>query len=253
MLVEIGPVKTFGLMFGLAFLASGVVLARRLRETGRPVDWAYELIFAALVGGYIGGRLAWVIENPGQVDGAGDLIGGTGLVWYGGALGGALAVVLWGRRKEPLGPWLYDACAVPLAIGYAVGRVGCQLSGDGDYGEPWAGPWSMPYPDGTVPTTEDVHPTPLYESFTMGLVALALWRVRDRARPLGLISLYLLAAGSVRFLVEFVRRNDAIVAGLTLPQLQSLLLVALGLVLLARIGGPFAPRPTAGATVRPAT
>jgi phosphatidylglycerol---prolipoprotein diacylglyceryl transferase len=247
MLVELGPVKTFGLMFGLAFLTSGAVLARRLRETGRPADWAYELIFAALVGGYVGARIAWIIENPDRVDGPGDLIGGTGLVWYGGALGGALAVSFWARRKAPLGPWLFDACAAPLAIGYAVGRVGCQLSGDGDYGEPWSGPWAMPYPDGTVPTTEDVHPTPLYESFVMGLVALALWRVRDRVRPYGLIGLYLLAAGTLRFLVEFVRRNDAVLAGLTLPQLQSVLLVAAGAVLLVRIGGPFEPRPAARA------
>ena len=80
---------------------------------------------------------------------------------------------------------LLDICAPALAIGYAVGRIGCQLSGDGDYGIPWDGPWAMAYPDGTVPTDVAVHPTPIYETLAMGLVAYVLWRLRFSlpARP----------------------------------------------------------------------
>ena len=97
--------------------------------------------------------------------------------------------------------------AVPLALGYAIGRIGCQLSGDGDYGKAWDGPWAMAYPHGTVPTHQTVHPTPIYETLAMGLVAYLLWRLRDRYRPGILFAIYLVCAGVERLLVEFIRRN----------------------------------------------
>ena len=222
--------KTFGLMFGLGFLAAGAVLARRLVELGRPPDWAYEIIFAGLLGGVVGSRVWWLAENPDRIDDFGSVFGGSGLVWYGGAIGGAIAVVLWARRRGMLGLGLLDLTAPGLAIGYAVGRIGCQLSGDGDYGEAWAGPWAMGYADGVVPTEagEIVHPTPMYETLTMGLVALGLWHLRDRLAPGRLFALYLIFAGGERLLVEFVRRNEAAVAGLTAAQLISVAMLAWG-------------------------
>jgi phosphatidylglycerol---prolipoprotein diacylglyceryl transferase len=237
-LVEVGPVKTFGLLLALAFLSCGAVLARRLREQGRPVDMAYEMMFAAIVGGLVGARLLWLVENPGEAD-LGGVFGNSGLTFYGGAVGGALAVLLYVWRKGMLGAWLLDIAAVPLAIGYAIGRLGCQTSGDGDYGEPSGLPWAMPYPDGTVPTTDAVHPTPLYETLAMGLVAWGLWRLRDRVRPGGLFALWMVAAGVERFLVELIRRNDPVLVGLTLPQVQSVVLALAGVVLLVLWRGPF--------------
>ncbi len=142
-------------------------------------------------------------------------------------------MILWARWRRFLGWQLFDTAAVPLAIGYAIGRVGCQLSGDGDYGIHSDLPWAMSYPDGTVPTTDTVHPTPVYETLAMGLVAVVLWRLRDRFAPGVLFGLYLVAAGLERFLVEFVRRNEEVVAGLTQPQLISLALMALGAAILA--------------------
>jgi phosphatidylglycerol:prolipoprotein diacylglycerol transferase len=154
-------------------------------------------------------------------------------VWFGGLVGGALGVVLWAHWRGFLGWQLFDVAAVPLAIGYAIGRVGCQLSGDGDYGIHSDLPWAMSYPDGTVPTTDTVHPTPVYETLAMGVAGVVLWRLRDRF-PLGvLFGLYLIIAGLERFLVEFIRRNEEIVAGLTQPQLISLGLMALGAAIVA--------------------
>ncbi|HVE68873.1 MAG TPA: prolipoprotein diacylglyceryl transferase [Solirubrobacteraceae bacterium] len=227
--------KTFGLMFALAFLAIGALAGRRFRELGRPVDWAYEIAFAALAGGLVGARLYFLAENWDDVsdDLLGNLFSGSGLVWYGGLIGGALAVVAWAWRRGFLGLGLLDFCAPLLALGYAIGRIGCQLSGDGDYGEAWDGPWAMAYPDGEVPTTEEVHPTPIYETLAMGVTALFLFRRRDAYRPGVLFALYLVLAGLERFLVEFVRRNDAVAAGLTAPQLESLVLLAAGVVWLA--------------------
>lgn len=218
--------QTFGLVVALAFVAAGALLARRLRELGRPVDWAYEIVAVALVGGLVGAKAYFLIQNGG---GSGGVFSGSGLVWYGGAGGGALAVVLWAWRRGVLGLALLDLAAPALALGYAVGRLACQLAGDGDYGRPSDLPWAMGYPHGEVPTAERVHPTPLYESLAMGLVALLLWRARDRVRPGVLFAAYLLAAGAERFLVEFLRRNQAVVAGLTGPQVISAALIVAGL------------------------
>ena len=235
MLPEIGPIKTFGLMFGLAFVAAGLVLARRLREQGRQPDFAYEVIFAGLVGGVVGSRLWWFFDNYAENsdDVLGNLFGGSGLTWYGGAIGGAAAVILWARRKGMANLGLLDMCAPALALGYAIGRVGCQLAGDGDYGEDWDGPWAMAYPDAVVPTDVPVHPTPIYETLAMGMAAYVLWRLRDRFAPGRLFALYLVLAGLERFLVEFVRRNEPALAGLTTAQLVSLAMLVAGAVWLA--------------------
>src|ERR671920_249240 len=158
--IHLGPLdlQTFGLAFACAFLASGALFSRRLRELGKPADWTYEAVFAALIGGLVGSRLDYIIQN-------------------------------------------WD-----------------DLSGDVDYGEPSDLPWAMSYPEGTVPTTDEVHPTPIYETFTMGLVTLLLWNLRDRLAPGMLFGLYLFLGGLERFLVEFIRRNDEVLAGLTVPQ-----------------------------------
>lgn len=252
------PLKTFGLMFALGFLAAGAVLTRRLREQGRPVDWAYELIFAGLAGGIVGSRLAWILQNWDEA--SGDLLGtifsGSGLVWYGGAIGGAITVCLWAWRRGILGVGLLDLCAPALALGYAIGRIGCQISGDGDYGQPTDLPWGMSYPEGTVATTDIVHPTPIYETLGHGMLAWGLWRVRDSTRPGVVFALYLLIGGLERFLVEFIRRNDAVAVGLTTAQLESGVMMIAGavwLALMARSGGlrsveadargPASPRP----------
>ena len=234
--------KTFGLMFALAFLAIGVVAGRRFRELGKPVDWAYEIAFAALLGGLVGARAYYLVQHWDEVsdDLVGSVFSGSGLVWYGGVLGGAAAVALWAWRRGFLGLALLDFCAPLLALGYAIGRIGCQVSGDGDYGKEWDGPWAMAYPDGEVPTTVEVHPTPIYETLATGALALFLFRRRDAYRPGVLFALYLVLAGVERFLVEFVRRNDAVVAGLTAPQLESLGLLVVGLTwvtVAARRGG----------------
>jgi phosphatidylglycerol:prolipoprotein diacylglycerol transferase len=230
--IHIGPLtlQTFGICFGFAFLVCGAMLARRLREIGKPRDWAYEIVFSALVGGLVGARLDYIAQNYDKVsnDLIGNLFSGSGLVWLGGLLGGALGVVIWAWRRGFLGLALLDLCAAPLAVGYAIGRIGCQLSGDGDYGVKSGLPWAMSYPKGTVPTTVKVHPTPVYETLAMGLIALLLWNLRDRFRPGILFALYLVLSGVERLLVEFIRRNDEAALGLTLPQLISVGMILAG-------------------------
>jgi phosphatidylglycerol:prolipoprotein diacylglycerol transferase len=245
--IHLGPltIQTFGLCFAVAFLVAAGIIGRRLRELGKPVDWTWEMTFSIMVGGLVGSRLDYLLENWSTVKGdlLGNLFSGSGLVWYGGVVGGALAAVIWARRRNWLGWHLADLASVPLALGYAIGRVGCQLSGDGDYGKPSDLPWAMAYPKGTVPTTVDVHPTPVYETLTMGLVALVLWNLRDRLTGGRLFALYLVLAGLERLLVEFVRRNDHVLAGLTLPQLFSIAMIAGGLALAMRTRQGSTPLP----------
>jgi phosphatidylglycerol---prolipoprotein diacylglyceryl transferase len=235
--IQIGPLdlKTFGICFALGFLASGLIIGRRFRELGKPADWTYEMVFAALIGGLVGSRLDYVIQNWDKVSGdlLGNVVSGSGLVWFGGLVGGALGVILWARWRGFLGWQLLDTAAVPLAVGYAVGRIGCQLSGDGDYGTASDLPWAMSYPEGTVPTAGEVHPTPVYETLAMGLAGAVLWRLRDRFATGVLFGLYLMIAGVERFLIEFIRRNDEVVAGLTQAQLISLVLLGLGAAIVA--------------------
>jgi phosphatidylglycerol---prolipoprotein diacylglyceryl transferase len=232
--IHLGPLtlQTFGLMFALAFLAAGALIAKRLKEIGKPVDWAYEMGFAALIGGIVGSRLYFVIENYDSVkdDLLGNLFSGSGLVWYGGAIGGAIGVLLWAWYRDFLRLALLDLAAPALALGYAIGRCGCQLSGDGDYGRAWDGPWAMSYPDGTVPTDDTVHPTPIYETLAMGLGAWILWQLRDRFRAGVLFAAYLVYAGVERFLVEFLRRNSETALGLTTAQLESLAMMVVGVI-----------------------
>jgi phosphatidylglycerol:prolipoprotein diacylglycerol transferase len=244
-------IKTFGVMFALGFLACGAVVARRLRELERPADWAYEIVFAALIGGVVGARAYYLIENLSAVehDLLGSIFSGSGLVWYGGAIGGAIGVIGWMRWRGVLELQMLDMCATALALGYAIGRIGCQVSGDGDYGIRSSLPWAMGYPHGTVPTPPGVRvqPTPIYETVTMCLLAYLLWSLRDRVRPGVIFALYLVGSGLERFLVEFIRRNSDAFAGLTSPQLESVALMAIGLAwlaLLVRRGGTAALRPT---------
>ncbi|HET7418155.1 MAG TPA: prolipoprotein diacylglyceryl transferase [Solirubrobacterales bacterium] len=235
--IHLGPLtlQTFGLMFALAFIAAGALIWKRFEELGKPGDWAYEMGFAALVGGIVGSRVYYLVQNWSEVqdDLLGNIFSGSGLVWYGGAIGGALAVFAWARWRGFLNLTLLDVAAPALALGYAIGRCGCQLSGDGDYGKPWSGPWAMSYPDGTVPTDQTVHPTPIYETLAMGLGAWFLWQLRDRVRPGILFAIYLLYAGMERFLVEFLRRNTDTALGLTTAQLESLAMMAAGALWIA--------------------
>jgi phosphatidylglycerol---prolipoprotein diacylglyceryl transferase len=235
--LHIGPLtlQTFGLCFAFAFLAAGALVWKRFGELGKPTDWAYEMAFSALIGGIVGSRVYFLAQNYDEVknDLLGNLFSGAGLVWYGGAIGGALAVLAWAYWRGFLNLTLLDVAAPALALGYALGRCGCQLSGDGDYGKPWNGPWAMSYPNGTVPTDRTVHPTPIYETLAMGLGAWILWQLRDRVRTGCLFALYLIYAGTERFLVEFIRRNAEDSIGLTSAQLESLGMMIIGTIWIA--------------------
>jgi phosphatidylglycerol---prolipoprotein diacylglyceryl transferase len=232
-LLELGPleVNSWGVMVAVALLLAGAVLRKELERLAGRGDVAYPLILAAGLGGLIGARLYWLAEHAGEASLL-DSFSGAGFTWYGGLLGGAAAVLVVARVREVPLTALLGASAPALALGYGVGRIACQLAGDGTYGVASDLPWAMSYPIGEVPTTERVHPTPVYETLASLLIFWLLWRLRQRWEPLRLFAAYLVFAGAERFLVEFIRRNDEILLGLTQPQLFGLAMMAAGMAVM---------------------
>ncbi len=242
-LFEIGEISipSFWAMALLGFVLAFLVTRADLIRRGKPVVFAYDLILYSYIGGWVGARLFLIPTgwNYFSEDPLGFLLSGSGWVWYGGVIGGALAVYWLCRRSGMSLLEASDIAAPALAIGLAIGRIGCQLSGDGDYGVPTDLPWGMSYPNGVVPTTERVHPAPLYEMIACFAIFAYVW-VRYRPElPVGdLFARYLIASGVVRFLIEFVRRNPGWLIGLTTAQWISIACIVLGLALLRRAPQP---------------
>jgi phosphatidylglycerol:prolipoprotein diacylglycerol transferase len=242
-LFEIGSFRlpTFGLMVALGFLAALWVLQRELPRKGFDVELGSTIITAGMVGGLVGAKLYFVLfEMPGATWGEtfAALFSGSGLTWYGGFVVAAVAIYwIMKKRQVPFLP-IADASGMALALGYGIGRIGCQLAGDGDYGVPTDLPWGMAYPDGVVPTLEKVHPAPVYETL-LGLAIFAvLWNLRQRfEKPGQLFCLYLVLAGAARFGVEIIRLNPHVLWGLSAAQLISLAMIAGGAVLARRLRG----------------
>lgn len=256
-LIDFGPVKlySFGLMVVVAFFGGGWMVSRELARRRIEPSKLEGYPLAALIAGIVGARLYYLAEHwqDLMLNPLGSLFTDSGLTWYGGTAGGALAVLLWAhRRKQPL--WsVCDAFAPGLAAAYAIGRIGCQLAGDGDYGPPSDLPWAMAYPRGIVPTDVPVHPTPVYETLAMGMLASVLWRLRTRAWATDgrLFGLYLISSGVERFLAEFFRTSTSVLLGLSAAQVTSLIALIAGLWIFTSRGGFSPPRAARQKSMRP--
>jgi phosphatidylglycerol:prolipoprotein diacylglycerol transferase len=236
-LFHLGPltIYSYGLMMAIAFLTAGYLTGKELTRKGFNGELASTLVFWAAVGGLVGARVfaIWDDWSGFVADPIHSLLSGAGFVWYGGLLGGLVAVT-WSMRRHHL-PWLItvDCIAPGLALAHGIGRIGCQLAGDGDWGHATTLPWGMAYPNAIVgwhyPPGVRVHPAPLYELLLYMLVFIFLWTMRTRPHPNGtLFWWYLVLAPTARFMVEFVRINPQVVFGLTEAQVISLILVSVG-------------------------
>ena len=228
---------SFGLMAALALIVPGLLVVwPLLRRRGVSPDFAVEMIVAAGLGGFVGARLYYMAEHWSSVreDILGSVFTGIGFTWYGGLIGGFVAVLVWSLiRRIPVGV-VANATAPAVALGYAIGRVGCQLAGDGDYGSPSDLPWAMGYPNGTVPTPPGVtvHPTPVYEILLMAPIIWVLWRLaKGRRSGWWTFGWFLVLSGAERFVIEFWRRNPEWFAGLTQPQWVAIASVVIGVTL----------------------
>lgn len=260
---DVGPLQLtgFGLAMLLCFVIAQIVAQRELARRGHDPEPIGDLVFAAVIGGLLGGKIYYSI----LMHDSSALLSRAGFVFWGGLIGGILATYVVIKKKKLTFPHISDVSAPAVAAAYAVGRTGCWAVGD-DYGRPWNGPWAVKFPEGAPPSTVinmerlfnipapagsaptdvlAVHPTQLYE-VTMGFVMfLILWKYRDHKHAEGwLFGLYCVLAGAERFIVEFVRaKDDRFFGGMTMAQVIAIAFMAVGAIWMyarrdPRVGAP---------------
>ncbi len=240
-------VPTFGLMLWLAAVTAAFVMDRGFKRAQIDAD-AVGMVALAVVAGIVGAKLWHVLDTPSEFREMGwrVLWDSAGFAWFGGLVFGISALLFQGWWARIGALRTLDLAAPSAAIGYAIGRIGCLLSGDGCYGLPTNLPWGMSFPNGIEPTPLGVrvHPTPLYEFAAGLLIGGWLWLRGNKPRPTGwIVGEYLVLSGIARFLVEFIRRNPRILWGLSNAQLASLGSVVVGLVLMGWVAARKASGP----------
>jgi len=231
----------------LAYFVLRADLARRGIADAKSGE-AETLVAAPCLAGFVGAKLYHLLETPKEffADPLGLLFSPYGFAWFGGLLAGFATFAFVasrlvkraaaeGKSFSFLG--ILDAGSPAAALGYGIGRIGCFLSGDGDYGIPTSLPWGMAFPNGLVPTTARVHPTPIYELIVACAIAWILWRMGSGStviqpqkngknvvekfaglQPGEVFAMYLILTGVARFLVEFIRINPRSFFGLSNAQ-----------------------------------
>lgn len=240
------PIQSYGVSKALAALVGACLLGRAFKRIGYDVESAHSLVLWATLWGFVGAKVYFLLDNLEHL--SWHMLGNSGFTWYGGLIGGTVAVVVFTRRHRlPLGQ-VAGAMAMPLSVAYGIGRIGCFLAGDGTYGRPSDLPWAVAFPQGAVPIDVPVHPAQLYEAAGAFLIAAGLWGIGRRWQGPAVFGAYLALSGLARFLVEFVRTSDPVVLGLTEAQLFGVVTVALGATLAVRYrAGGRAPDLTANA------
>ena len=248
---EIHPViNSYGFMLMMAFYSCYYFLNKDLKELGYDQKLAADIVFAAALGGILGSKIYYLIENFGRVkaDPMGMIFSGAGLVFLGGLIGGTLAVTYVLKKNKLQWFKFADIVAPLLILGYAIGRIGCLLVGD-DYGKPTHLPWGISFPDGLPPSTYrvfqtyypwinlegfdpgvlTVHPTQIYETLLGFGIFYYIYKKRKSVTVAGsLFFTYLIFAGSERFFIEFLRVNTRYLFGLSGSQIISLGMIAIG-------------------------
>ncbi len=247
-------IYSFGLMLVVAFYSCYFFLNYDLKLLGYEEKLSSDIIFWAAVGGILGAKIYYLLENIDRVVNSYDplnmIFSGAGLVFLGGLMGSTICVSFILKKNKV--PWLTFANIIgPLIfLGYAIGRLGCFLVGD-DYGIPSSLPWAISFPNGIPPTTTNtfsdlypwvdisaydpgvitVHPTQLYEAIICFILFLILWKYRKSTKIKDILFfLYLFLAGVERFFIEFIRTNQKYVFELfSGAQVISIMMIIIGL------------------------
>jgi phosphatidylglycerol---prolipoprotein diacylglyceryl transferase len=239
----------------VAFFVAYFVLEKEIKRRKLTID-PFSVIAYTAIAGILGAKLWHIIDTPSDrltwaiLSNSSDLLAWFrgGFAWFGGFVAGIATLLLLARSNKISGLTMLDICSPAVAIGYAVGRIGCLISGDGDYGQPTTLPWGMAFPNGLVPTTSTcvqwgaapdcrVHPTPIYEFIAGVLIFWYLWRrgaraVRHPLAPGVITGEFLIFSGIARFLVEFIRINPRVFLGMSNAQVSGLLTAIAGVILL---------------------
>ena len=224
-------ITSFGAMLAVAALVGIWIFRRELRRSAMP-ESAVDAALAGVLGGVVGAKLLWVFEHLGSDDWTSLLFSRGGLSWFGGFAGGVLAGMIVMRRQR-LPVMATIAAATPaLAIGHAIGRIGCLLVGD-DYGTPSNLPWAVAFPDGLPPTDVPVHPTMVYEAIALLPIAAVLLRMRRRqAVDRSIVGAYLVMTALTRFLIQWIRVYEPFAGPFGFAHIAAIAVMALGLYLL---------------------
>ena len=273
-------ISSYGLMLMFAFVICNYLLKKYLITINQDPKVGDDIIFYAAIGGIVGAKLYYIIEGIPTGEAKYNIDGfilifkgifsfsfeklaqginqfGSGLVFLGGLIGGMLSVTVYIKKNKldwlTVGDWV----APYLALGHAIGRIGCFLVGD-CYGKPCHLPWAVSFPQGLPATTYEnfqyyypnifinyiqsnfnpgdiisVHPTQLYESFIYFMVFIILLKIREYKVFNGfVIYQYLLLAGLARFFIEFFRLNPKYILGFSGAQFISLIMIFISLMLL---------------------
>ena len=232
------PVNSFGLMLVFCFLAAGRLFKLELEKRGAKGAFAEDALFWGAVSGIAGARLLYML-NSGEPFSIADIFSTGGFTFYGGFILATCVVVAMAYRARLSVALVADAVAPALALGYAIGRVGCHLSGDGDYGVVTTVPWGFRYLLGVIPTDPAVyvHPTPAYETIMALLTVWILQNFASRSKPIrsdgAVFGLYLVLSSCSLF-VEFLRIEPKVLAWASEAQVIALPLVLIGLFLIFR-------------------
>lgn len=247
-LLKIGPltIYSFGAMMALGFLMAGYAVSVELGRRGLDPEDAWSILLWGAVGGIAGSRILALVADwqTFVAHPLASIFSGSGFIWYGGLIGGFVSVTIFIWRRSL--PWLVavDCIAPALALGQAIGRIGCQVAGDGDWGKPTSVPWGVQYPEAIIgwsawlrenglPPTTRVHPAPVYETLAYSLIFCLLWSLRRSGlRDGSLLWIYLVTSSIARFAIEAIRVEPILAAGLTQAQWIAIGLFAAGVVLL---------------------
>jgi phosphatidylglycerol---prolipoprotein diacylglyceryl transferase len=258
------PIPTFGLMVGIAFLLGLNVATREARRLvpDQSPDFMANVGMIGFFTGLIGARIFHILEHPREFaeDPLALIFSRGGFTIYGGLIIGLLCGLVYVRKKGAPGLTMLDVVAPGLMLAYAIGRIGCQISGDGDWGidanialkPDWlpAWFWAQTYEGniaGVLIDPPGVYPTPIYESLMAFVSFGILWAFRKQIhKPGWLFGLYLLLVGLARFAIEPIRVNTTYDIGgmqITQAQIISVLCIIAGIALLI-----FRRRPAPGAS-----
>lgn len=228
-------IHSYGVMLATAFITCSIILRWELNRRGYEGDIATTIIVAGAIGGIVGAKIYFIFLD-GRIEWD-EIFSPSGLVWYGGLIGGS-AAVSWVIYRSP-NPFLptVDVLGPLVLLGYGIGRIGCLLAGDGDYGPPTDLPWAMAFPNGTVPTDDLVHPTPIYETLLSVTFFAVIWSQRKKyvSIPGFVFGVSLILIGVERFIVEFWRLTPRVfpetssLHWLTSPQVVSVILICFGI------------------------
>ena len=253
-LFDIGPftVYSYGLMLGIAFIVASYFLTKEVERKKLDPNLATNITLMAIIFGIVGAKLFHLFENwkeflNNPVEMA---FSPGGLTFYGGLIFAILGIWIYMKRKGIPFLVVADIAAPSLALAYGIGRIGCHLAGDGDYGNPTDLPWgtnyengtvppshmfrgseiASAYPNGIVPDNTPLHPTPIYEFLVAVIIFSILWKLRKKEWSDGkLFMFYLVFAGTSRLLVEFIRLNPRLFLGLSEAQIISVGLIFIGI------------------------